>query len=213
VSTPTDTGRTSTWVGILLGLLILGLMAAFAIGLPKAHGDEAAEESAEELVLTLPDKLPGGYVASDDAAAFAGGELAAQADDIAQQEAAGRKHGDEVLPDVLDTPAVTRTYVADGTGAVFVQAFQSRGGAFAPNSLPDPESTGGQAGTEMVKVGPGVCILSYGQAQAEGQAPPVAFSQCQVTQGDVTVQLGSAAVAAEDLVKAGDDLIDVLQKD
>jgi hypothetical protein len=213
VSTPTAAGRTSTWVGILLGLLTLGLMAAFAIGLPKAQGDEAGEESAQELTLTLPDTLPGGYVASDDPAAFADGELAAQADDIAKQEEAGRKYGDKVLPDVLDTPAVTRTYVADGTGAVFVQAFQSRGGAFAPNSIPDPASTGGQAGTEMVEVGAGACILSHGAAQAEGQAPPIAFSQCQVTRGEVTVQIGSSAVGAKDLVKAADDLIDILQKD
>ena len=84
VSTPTDAGRTPTWVGILLGLLFLGLMAAFAIGLPKAHGDEAAEQSAEKLTLTLPDTLPGGYVASDDPAAFAGGELADQADEIVE---------------------------------------------------------------------------------------------------------------------------------
>jgi hypothetical protein len=213
VSTPTDAGRTPTWVGILLGLLVLGLMAAFAIGLPKAHGDEGGEDSAEELTLVLPDTLPGGYVASDDPAAFADGELADQADDIAKQEEASRTYGDQVLPDVLGNAAVTRTYVAEGTGAVFVQAFQSTGGSFAPNSIPDPASSGGQAGTEMVKVGAGACILSYGQAQAEGQAPPVAFSQCQVTHGEVTVQIGSSAVAAEELVAAADDLIDLLQKD
>ncbi len=212
MSTPTDAGRTPTWVGILLGLLILGAMAAFAIGLPKAHGDEASEQSVEKLDLSLPDKLPGGYVASDDPAAFAGGELADQADEIVKQEQAAREHGDQVLPDVLGTSAVTRTYVANGTEAVFVQAFQSTGGAFAPNSLPDPASTGGQASTELTKVGDGACILSYGQAQAEGQAPPVAFSQCQVTHDQVTVQIGSSAVAAKDLVAVADDLIDALQK-
>src|SRR6185312_3788161 len=62
VSTPTSAGRNPTLAAILLGLLLLGLMAAFAIGLPKAHGDEAGHDAAEELTLTLPDSLPGGYV-------------------------------------------------------------------------------------------------------------------------------------------------------
>ena len=197
-------------VAILLGLLLLGLMAAFAIGLPKAQGDEAG---AEELTLTLPGTLPGGYVASDDPDAFKDGQLADQADEIAKQEKANREYGNTVLPDALGTAAETRTYVANGTEAVFVQAFQSEGGAFAPNSVPDPANTGGQAGTEMKAVGDGVCILTYGQAQAEGQAPPVAFSQCQVSRGEVTVQIGSSAVGAEDLVGAADDLLKTFDED
>lgn len=197
-------------VAILLGLLFLGLMAAFAIGLPKAQGDEA---DAEALTLTLPDTLPGGYVASDDPAAFTDGQLADQADEIAKQEKANREYGNTVLPEALGTAAETRTYVANGTEAVFVQAFQSEGGAFAPNNVPDPANTGGQAGTEMKAVGDGACILTYGQAQAEGQAPPVAFSQCQVSQGEVTVQIGSSAVAAEDLVGVADDLLKTFDED
>ncbi|WP_028643392.1 hypothetical protein [Nocardioides sp. URHA0020] len=213
MSTPTAAGRTSTWVGILLGLVVLGLMAAFAIGLPKANGGEASETAVQELDLTLPDKLPGGYVASDDPAAFEGGQLAAQAADIVKQEKAALVYGNKVLPDVLGTAATTRTYVANGTEAVFVQAFQSTGGAFAPNSIPDPASTGGQAGTELVKVGAGACILSYGQAQAQGQPAPVAFSQCQVTHGGATVQVGSSAVAAKDLVVVADNLLKTFKQD
>jgi hypothetical protein len=212
VSTPTSAGRTPTLAAILLGLLFLGLMAAFAIGLPKAQGDEAGHD-AEELTLTLPGTLPGGYVASDDPDAFADGQLADQADEIAKQEQANRAYGNTALPDALGTAAETRTYVANGTEAVFVQAFQSEGGAFAPNSIPDPANSGGQASTEMAAVGDGACILTYGQAQAEGQAPPVAFSQCQVSQGEVTVQIGSAAVAAKDLVSVADDLLKTFEQD
>lgn len=212
MSTPTSAGRTPTLAAILLGLLFLGLMAAFAIGLPKAQGDEAGHD-AEELTLTLPGTLPGGYVASDDPDAFADGQLADQADEIAKQEQANRAYGNTALPDALGTAAETRTYVANGTEAVFVQAFQSEGGAFAPNSIPDPANSGGQASTEMAAVGDGACILTYGQAQAEGQAPPVAFSQCQVSQGEVTVQIGSAAVAAKDLVSVADDLLKTFEQD
>ena len=136
-----DLGRRSSSVSLLLGL-----MAAFAIGLPKAQR-RRGRPSPRRSTLTLPDTLPGGYVASDDPAAFADGELADQADEIAEAGAGQpRRTATTVLPDVLGTAAATRTYVADGTEAVFVQAFQSEGGAFAPNSIPDPANTGGQAG-------------------------------------------------------------------
>lgn len=213
MSTPTSASRTPTLAAVLLGLLFLGLMAAFAIGLPKAQGDEAGSEAAEELTLTLPDKLPGGYVASDDPEAFAGGQLANQADQIAKQEKANRAYGNKALPEALGTAAETRTYVANGTEAVFVQVFQSEGGAFAPNSIPDPANTGGQASTEVAAVGDGACILTYAQAQAEGQAPAVGFSQCQVSLGEVTVQIGSSAVAAKDLVSIADDLLKTFEQD
>ncbi|MEP9362389.1 hypothetical protein ABLE68_05445 [Nocardioides sp. CN2-186] len=210
MSTPTSS-RTSTWVGIALGIVILGLLAAFSIALPEANGDEDSTDAVIDL--SLPDTLPGGYTASDDAKAFAGGQLAAQADDIAKQESANHTYGNNVLPDVLGTSASTRTYVANGTDAVFVQVFQSTGGAFAPNSIPDPANTGGQAATEMKAVGDGACILSYGQATAQGQAPPIAFSQCQVTSGELTVQIGSSKVTAEDLVSVADDLLTDLTED
>lgn len=199
-------------VAILLGLLLLGLVAAFAIGLPKAQGDEAGAEP-EALELTLPDALPGGYVASDDPAAFADGQLADQADEIAKQEQENADYGNGVLPDALGTSAVTRTYVANGTEAVFVQVFQSEGGAFAPNNIPDPATSAGQPATAMSRVGDGACIVSYGQAQAAGQPAPVAFSQCQVSRGEVTVQIGSSAVGAEDLVGVADDLLKTFQDD
>jgi hypothetical protein len=199
-------------VAIVLGILFLGLLAAFAIGLPKAQGDEADAEPAA-LELTLPDTLPGGYVASDDPAAFADGDLADQADEIAKQQQANADYGNAALSEALGRSAATRTYVAEGNQAVFVQVFQSEGGAFAPNNIPDPATTGGQASTEMTAVGDGACILTYGQAQAAGQPAPVAFSQCQVTQGEVTVQIGSAAVTAEDLVGVADDLLKTYQDD
>lgn len=183
-------------------------MAAFAIGLPKAHGEG---DGGDDLSLTLPDSLTGGYLASDDPKAFEGGQLEEQADAIVEQEKANAAYGNEVLPDVLGRSAVTRTYVADGTDAIFVQAFQSDGGAFAPNSLADPEATGGQASTEMTSVGDGACIISYGQSSTGG-APEPAFSQCQVTSDGITVQIGSGAVTAEDLVDVADDLLKDLQQ-
>ncbi len=212
MSTPTSR-RTSSgpWVGIALGVVLLGLVAAFAIGLPKATGDEPASSTeTSDGPLTLPATLPGGYVSSDDPDAFAGGQLASQAEQIAEQEKAARTYGNKVLTKVLGTPAATRTYVTKDTQAVYVQAFRSAGGAFAPNTLAAPDASGGQVPTEMKKVGDGACILSYAQA-AQGQAPTVGYSQCQVSRGDLTTQVSSSAVSAEDLVGIGDDVLVRLQ--
>jgi len=207
VSASTSSSRTSTWVAIALGVVLLGLVAAFAIGLPKASS--ASDQQAVDL--TLPDKLPGGYAAADDAASFKGGQLAQQADAIAKQQAASTAYGNKVLPDVLGTAATTRSYVVDGTKAVFVQAFQSAGGAFAPTTLVDPK-TSGSGGTTMQKVGDGACILTYAPAQGGAQPSSApADSQCQVSGDQVTVQVQSSEVPAADLVKVADALLADLQ--
>lgn len=205
MSAISSSSRPAAWWGVLTGLVVLGLLAAFAIGLPKAHQD--GEPSA--LRLTLPDQLPGGYLASDDPRAFAGGQLEDQADAIVEREKSSADYGNEVLPAVLGRAAATRTYVTNGTEAIFVQAFQSEGGAFAPNSLPDPKSTGGQSAIEMRNVGDGVCILTHESTQAATQTsgPRSAYSQCQVTHGGVTVQIASDAIEAEQLVDVADELL------
>lgn len=206
VSATTSSSRTSTWVGIAAGVVLLGLVAAFAIGLPKAAD---ADDGAAQIDLTLPDTLPGGYAAADRADSFADGDLAQQADAIAKQQAESTAYGNKVLPDVLGTPAATRSYVVNGTDAVFVQVFQSEGGAFAPNSMTDPTSTSGGGGTTMESVGDGACILSYGQSQDGTTGDPVS-SECQVTHGSLTAQIQSSGVAADELVKVADHLLDDL---
>jgi hypothetical protein len=197
VSTITSSSRTPTVVGIVVGAVLLGLMAAFAIGLPKVVD---AEEAQPDLELTLPDTLPGGYSAADVAASFEGGELAAQAEGIAEQQASSTEYGNEVLPEALGHPAVTRSYVLDGSRAVFVQLIQAEGGALAPNSLTDPESTGGAGGLTMENVDGAACILSYGQSQGAGLGDPTS-TQCQLSEGGLTAQVQSTQVNAEDLVE------------
>lgn len=208
MSASTSNSRTSTWVGIAVGVVLLGVMAAFAIALPKAHGD--TEAAPEPIDVTLPATLPGGYAAADDPQSFADGQLAAQAEQIAQQQAASTKYGNEVLPEVLGTPAATRSYVIDGTKAVFIQVFQAQGGAFAPTVLTDPATTNGGGGTTMDTVGDGVCILTYGQSQ-DGTTGDPAASQCQVSRGELTAQIQSTTVPAAELVTVADGLLDDLQ--
>jgi hypothetical protein len=198
--------RTSPWAGIAIGVIALGLLAVFAIALPKAVDDEGAAQR-----LSLPDTLPGGYAAADDPASFAGGDYADQAESIAKQERSNSDYGNRVLPEVLGHAAATRTYVLDGTKAVFVQVFAAEGGAFAPNSVPDPETAGGAPATEVTNVGDAVCILSYGQGSTGAEPADPVFSQCQVTRDGVTAQIGSSDVDAQDLVGTADDLLDELQ--
>ena len=116
-----------------------------------------------------------------------------------------------MLPDVLDSAAVTRSYVVNGTQAVFVQVFQADGGAFSPSSLTDPETTNGQGGITMRSVGDGVCILTIGQT-VEGQSPAdvQTSSECQVSRDGVTVQVSADQVAADDLVELADAVHEVV---
>lgn len=185
-------------------MVALAVVSAFAIGLPELVGEE------ETVELSLPDTLPGGYVASDDPAAFAGGDFAEQADEIARQERSTSDYGNHVLPEVLGHAAATRTYVLDGSKAVFVQVFAAEGGAFAPNSLPDPDDVEGAPATEITAVGDGVCILSYGQGSTGEEPEAPVFSQCQVTRDGITAQIAASEVDAEDLVETADALLDEL---
>lgn len=191
------------FVGIGLGLLILGLMVLFSIVLPEATN---ADEGSESRTLTLPDTLPGGYSAADLPESFEGGDLDAQADAIAQQQEASTKYGNEVIPKALGTSAITRSYVVNGTQAVFIQVFDAEGGALAPTALTDPDTTDGAGGITMKSVGDGACILTTGQADPAADIQTA--SQCQVSHDGLTVQLFSDQVPAEDLVALAADVFE-----
>ena len=194
------------FIGIVAGLVILASMVLFSVVLPEATADDEQDESASDTVsLALPDTLPGGYAAADLESSFADGELAPQAEAIAKQQADSTEYGNGVLPEVLGTDAVTRSYVINGTEAVFVQVIDAAGGAFAPSSLTDPESTNGAGGITMQNVDDGVCIITVGQVQ-QGQTEAPTSSECQVTRDGVTVQLSSDTIPAADLMALADDV-------
>ena len=101
VSAPTSENRTSTWVGIALGVVLLGLVAAFAIALPKAA--DAEEPRPPPRHLTLPDTLPGGYTAADLPEAFTG-EYAERADEVSEQQQATRSTATRCSPTSSTSP-------------------------------------------------------------------------------------------------------------
>lgn len=189
-------------VGLGLGAVVLGLLVVLAVALPKV-----ADAEEPTLELSLPATLPGGYAAADDPASFADGDLADQAEAIASAQEAGTRYGNDVLPEVLGHAAATRSYVGEGTEAVFVQVFQAEGGAFSAPSLSDPAASGGQGGTAMERVGDGVCILTYGQTQTGASDAAPVNSQCQVAHEGLTVQISAAGVAADELVEIADGLL------
>ncbi len=211
MSTPTADNRTSTWVGIALGVVFLGLLAAFAIALPKAA--DAGEVTAPAGDLTLPDTLPGGYTAADLPEAFTG-DYADRAEEVSKAQQAAREHGDMVLADVLDEPAVTRTYASTDLHAVFVQGFRAPGGAFAPDSLPDPATAQGQPVPELVSVGDGACIVSRQPSQTGApvdESTPPTYAQCQVSEGELTVQVGAQGLQPDEMVDIADHVLGLLQ--
>ena len=170
-------------LGIALGAIILGLIAVFAIVLPKAADDASG-------AVKLPDTLPGGYVATDLPKAFAGAPATdqEQVDAAVRSEKAARAFGDEVLADSGAT-AATRTYLGkDLQTAVVVQAFRAAGGAFSPFQFTNPETV--QAGSQveqLVRKGHAVCI-ERGQADGQGGVSG-GYIQCQRSEGNLTIQV------------------------
>lgn len=184
--------------GVLLGVVLLALFVVFAVVLPKATG-----ETGE---LSLPATLPGGYTASDLAAAWKGapGATEQNIDQAAASERTSRSYGDKALA-AAGVDAVTRTYVgSDYQTYVVVQAFRAPGGAFAPFQFTDPANAeSGQEIQHLVKHGDAVCI-EFGSADGQGGSQ-ASYVECQKSEGDLTVQVTSQL----ELDKAV-DLVDVV---
>lgn len=184
--------------GAVLGVLLLALAVVFAIALPKVSGESNGE-------LSLPDKLPGGYAATDLASTWKNAPEATEEkiESAAATERSARTYGDKAFR-AAGVDAVTRGYVdAKFAQGVFVQAFHAQGGAFSPFQFADPK--GAQAGQQvqrLVRQGDALCI-EVGSADGQGGSQP-AYVQCQKSEDDLTVQVTTplALDKAADLVDA-----------
>jgi len=201
VSSPTSKPTKTRVIGIVVGVVVLALLVVFAVLLPRTTDDGSGAQEP----LELPDTLPGGYTAADLGDAFSGRYDADQAATLADRQAAARDHADEVLADVYEHSAETRTYASeDLSTAVFVQAFRAGGGAFAPETISEEgaAATGG-ATQELVREGDAVCIVQRAAADPTTGAPPSevpSYVACQRSEEDLTVQASAASLSAEDLV-------------
>jgi hypothetical protein len=192
--------RRAPLIGVLLGVVLLGAVAAFGIALPKATGDETAD--AGEVL--LPDTLPHGLVAADQR------EGIDQVDYPAIQDSAA-----EGLEDLYDAPAAVRAYASeDGASQVTVTVLDRAPGLFDPQGPPiEPKLLGYERSFyELRRVGDAVCNLLWGEPVPEGQpvdesADPRAL-QCQLGDGDRTFELFGSGLSPEAAVEVLESLTD-----
>jgi hypothetical protein len=188
--------------GIAIGAVLLAVLVLFAVFLPRAIGDSGTGGGA----VALPDSLPGGYVAADrtDAWKNASANVKGHEAEIVAQVKAELNYGDSALTKTSKNAFANRIYLQGGGKAIyFVQAFRSAGGAFSPGEISDPmKLQQGSTVQQLIKIGDAVCIVD-GTVGNPGQIQP-SQTQCQRSQGDLTVQVTAPQVAASDVAKVTD---------
>lgn len=194
----TSNRRLGLAVGVVLGVVALAIVVAFAVLLPETTGGDDEVE--------LPDALPGGWIAAD---------VATPADGASTTDAIEKatEYVRSVYADVYDDPVAFRAYTDAGLSTfVVVTVFTSSGGAFGPpNGVADPEAVGLQrATTELVREGDAVCISNYqpvavDDEDTEGSDVPVGVS-CQLPGEELTVQLATNGLSVDDTVELMHDV-------
>ncbi len=197
--------RQAPLIGVLLGLVLLGAVAAFAIALPKATGEAEAEQAAIE----LPDELPHGLVAEDQR------DGDAQAQEYVDRVVAIQDSAVEGLEELYDAPAAIRGYSSeDGSVQATVTVLDQAPGLFDPHGPPiDPELLQVERSIyELRRVGDAVCDLYWQQPVPQGQ--PIDESvdpsgvMCQLGDGDRTLEIFSSGLSAEEAVEVLESLQD-----
>lgn len=173
------------------------MLVAFAVLLPRAAGGSHGGSVAE-----LPDTLPGGWIALEEAAPPEGA-----AEDFAEQRQAAIDFVGQTLDDVYDVGTAFRAYATeDLSNVITVMAFAAPGGAFGPaNGVSDPEPQGlDKAPIELVREGDAVCVVTNQPGQpgqpSDPAAMPLAVS-CQLSEGGQTYQIGSQQLSVEETVE------------
>ncbi len=195
--------RSAGPIGVLLGVGLLGAVAAFGIALPEATGDDESDTSAAEIV--LPDELPHGLVAQDNLDT-----------EVAPRYAAAQESGTEGLEDIFGVPAAVRGYAAKG-GQVqaTITVLDAPPGLFDPHGPPiDPALADLERSVyELRRVGDAVCDLFWQQPVPAGteidESVPPASLQCQLGVGDRTIELFASGLTLDD----GIDVLESLAQD
>ncbi|CAB4691478.1 MAG: hypothetical protein F2667_02315 [Actinobacteria bacterium] len=192
MTTSTSSSRTAA-LGLVAGAILLAVVAAFAIFLPKAHGSE----------IELPETLPGGL------------ERVVQPEDSEFDESEIEGSAADALAELYDADATVGDYAtADRSAQVTVTVLDVPAGPFLPTGpVPDPETYGYARGaTELVTVGDAICSLNYAQPVPSGQPvdedeqPAGAF--CQLGSGERTFLASGSGVAPDAIVDILESLAD-----
>lgn len=209
MSTRTASGRSSAayWISILAGLAALALLAVFVVVLPEL--DEADEAS-------LPERLPGGFLALDaqrtvDPDAPASGETPPltqeQVDKRAMDLGRERDYTDETLAEVVDGPVATRTYLKDGADEVlWVQVLGEELGPYVPAILRAPEVRGlARAPIDVERVDDTTTCVTEWAEVPEGQAFDEDESRggvtCQRSEGGRTLRVAAVGRDVEETME------------
>lgn len=182
-------------LGLLLGVVLLGLVAVFAIAIPKLHGDAD---------IALPDTLPGGYTATDLSAAYKNVPTAAKSQIPAylKSEQKSVAYGNKALKSAYGS-GQTRTYVKLTTSeqsSIVVTAFHSEGGAFAPLAIQDPSGDTQAGGGDHLVSADGVVCIQHVAATQTGSVS-TAYYECQKSESGLTVQVTSQSKSLSEAVK------------
>lgn len=190
-------------LGVLLGAVLLGLVAAFAIVLPRVVDGEEPATSAEQLA--LPDTLPHGLAAEDLADPGADDQAREFADRVEEvQDSAA-----EGLEELYDVPAAVRGYASDDGGLqATVTVVGMEPGLFDPHGPPiDPAVLGLERSVyELERVDGAVCdvfwqgVVAQGEPVDESAVP--ASVQCQLGADGRTYEFLGSGLTAEQAVDA-----------
>ncbi|WP_232678298.1 hypothetical protein [Nocardioides sp. R-C-SC26] len=200
--TSASSSRTAV-TGIAAGVLLLGGLGGFAIGLPEWIDDGGSTTSAA-IPTELPDVLPGGLVASDSGKLPA--EMATE-EDIARI-AEVRESAAEGLSGLFEGDAIIRSYASvDRAKAGFVMVVAVEPGLFVPQGPPVDPAISGMArdAFELIRIDDAICDLNWGQPVPAGQpideaAEPAAV-RCQLGANGATYEANFIGVPAETVVE------------
>ncbi|WP_193609470.1 hypothetical protein [Nocardioides lijunqiniae] len=205
----TDSARGSRpfVLGLVGGIVVLALLFAFTVLLPKSGGGEPD---------ALPDSLPGGLRASDVARDQDSAEQQGRAEDFAERQRGVNESGAEQLEELFDAPAAVRTYQDEQfQRQATITVVETGAGPFLPNGPPfDPAFVDLERNvSDLVKVGDGVCALYYQQPVPEGQDVPADQDQpqalqCQLGADGATYQLFGRGLDADEAVEILEGLAD-----
>jgi hypothetical protein len=193
-------------IGVVLGVVLLGAVAAFAIALPGATGEDGDGEQAERI--ELPDTLPHGLVAEDQRSGDP------ESEKYADRVASIQTSADEGLERLFDAPATVRGYASeDGSVQATVTVLDRAPGLFDPHGPPiEPELLDLERSVyELRRVGDAICDLYWQQVVPAGQpvdesADPSAV-MCQLGDGDRTLEIFSSGLSAEAAIEVLESLV------
>lgn len=207
--TSTSSSRGSI-LAALTGVVLLGLLVAFSLGLSAvadddAHGDDATSASGSGPI-ELPEVLPGNLVSptSDALPAAIAGQF--DLDELTKR----LDNGVAGLTDLYDAPSAFGVYTStDGTKFATLAVVGVTGGLFLPDNLPpfDEVALGGTAPATQVieKVDGGICSASLldpstGQPLADPSVP--SSVTCQYTDDVRTYQIDAQGLTEQEAVAA-----------